>query len=191
MLASKFHRMRRHFVESKREDLDPHPASPFPSPIAAPTPTDRQCGVFDANEGEEVARDFRVHRPNPAPRSDPLGRLAFHGRGDIDRSAALNKEPQQYLAPQPHRLFATSFAKAGSSFQSQSLFSWRIDDFAHLEDRQEHTNDDTANHHAEEHDQQRLDQRGQTRTGWFRFLRPESRRYARASSRFYRFVHRP
>jgi len=36
-----------------------------------------------------------------------------------------------------------------------------IDDFAHLEDGQEHTNDDAANHDAQEHNQDRFDQGGE------------------------------
>jgi hypothetical protein len=33
------------------------------------------------------------------------------------------------------------------------LFVWTVDDIAHLEDREEHTNDDTADDHPKEYDQ--------------------------------------
>src|SRR5581483_8304272 len=46
----------------------------------------------------------------------------------------------------------------------------RVDDVAHLEDGQEHADHDAAHHHAEEHDQNRLDQRGQAGQDRFDFL---------------------
>src|SRR5436190_9561417 len=53
---------------------------------------------------------------------------------------------------------------------NEPLFPGRIDDFRHLEDGQKHGDDDAAHDYAQENDQQRLNERSQTRECRFDFL---------------------
>ena len=55
---------------------------------------------------------------------------------------------------------------------NDGLTAWRIDNFAHLEDGQKHTNNNTAHHNTQENDQQRLDERSETRCRDQTFYRP-------------------